>query len=154
VQSREKLVKYVERVLDSYRQLFNSLESVIQLHGSPSIGEIGQVKNQEEINNEVQAFVETYRQVTCTGDMLVSVENIKRYIVEPVRPYTKLGTLNNHIHAKQNTLILDALELLHRHDEGQPPISPIVVEYNIWCTYLTEKVGLSILKLAICNLVN
>lgn len=110
MKSREKLAKDAERELASYRQLFSSLESVIQLHGSPSIGEIGQVRNQEEINNEVQAFVETYAR---TGDMPISRENIKRYIVEPVKRYTTLGTLNNHIRAKRNTLILDTLECLH-----------------------------------------
>lgn len=40
VQSREKLVKDAERVLASYMKLFSNLESVIQLHGSPSIGKI------------------------------------------------------------------------------------------------------------------
>jgi len=119
VQSREKLAKDAERALASYRQLFSSLESVIQLHGSPSIGEIGQLRNQEEINNEVQAFIETYRQVTHTGDMPISRENIKCYIIEPVRLYTKLGALNNHIHVKRTTLLLDALEFLHQHDEGK-----------------------------------
>lgn len=45
VQSREKLAKDAERVLASYRQFSNSLESMIQLHGAPSIGEIRRVKN-------------------------------------------------------------------------------------------------------------
>lgn len=98
--------------------------------------------------------METYRQVARIGDMLVSTKNIKRYIVEPVRLYTKFGTLNNHICAKRNSLIPDTLDCLHRHDEGQPPISPIAEEYNTWHTYLVEKLGLSILELAIYNLVN
>lgn len=54
------------------------------------------------------------------GDMMISRENIKRYIVEPVRLYTKFGTLNNHTHAKWNTLVPDAWECLHQRDEGQP----------------------------------
>ena len=100
VQSREKLAKDAERVLASYRQLFSNLELVIQLYGPPSIGEIGHVKNQEEIKNEVREFVETYRQAACTGDMPITIENIKCFVVEPVRLYTMLGTLNNHVHAK------------------------------------------------------
>lgn len=87
----------------------------------------------------MQEFMETYRQVAHIGYLPISRENIKHYIVEPVWLYTKLGTLNNHIRAKQNTLILDALECLHQHDEGQPQISPIAVEYNIWCTYLEKS---------------
>lgn len=106
------------------------------------------------LNNEVQAFIETYRRAARVRDILISKENIKRYIVEPMRIYTKLGTLNNHIHAKQNTLLSDALECLHRHDEGQPQISPIAAEYNIWRAYLTEKPGLNIPELAICRLAN
>lgn len=112
------------------------------------------MKHQEEINNEVHAFVETYRQAAHMGDMLITREIINRCVVEPVRLYTKLGTLNNHIHAKRNTLLLDALERLHQHDEGQPQIFPIAAEYNIWCTHLTEKLGLNIPELAICRLVN
>jgi len=50
-------------------------------------------------------------------DMLITKENITRYVVEPVRIYTKLVTLNRQVHAKWSTLILDALKCLHRHDE-------------------------------------
>lgn len=34
------------------------------------------------------------------GDMPITRENIKLYIVELVRLYTKLRTLTNHVHAK------------------------------------------------------
>lgn len=87
-------------------------------------------------------------------DMSISRENIKNYIVELLRLYTKLGTLNNHIHVKYNTLLPDALECLHRQDEGQPQISPIAEKYNICHTYLTKNLGLNISKLSICRLVN
>ena len=45
------------------------------------------------------------------------------YVVEPVRIYT--------------TLVLDALECLHRHDQDHLQITPIAIEYNLWYTYLT-----------------
>jgi len=58
-------------------------------------------------------------------------ENIKHYVVERVRLYTNLRTLNNHVIAKWNILLLDALKFLHRHDEDHPQISPIAVEYSV-----------------------
>jgi len=53
VQSKDKLAKDVERVLASYKHLFSSLESIIQLHGMPAIGKVRQVRKQEEITSEV-----------------------------------------------------------------------------------------------------
>jgi len=44
VQSKDKLTKDVERVHASYRHLFSSLESTIQRHGVPLIGEVRQVR--------------------------------------------------------------------------------------------------------------
>ena len=85
----------MERVLASYKHLFSVLELVIQLHGVPVIGEIGLVRKQEEITSEVQAFIETFKEVAHTKDMSVTKENITGYVVEPVRIYTELVTLNN-----------------------------------------------------------
>ena len=127
---------------------------MIQLHGVPSIGEIRHVRKQDEISKEVQAFVETYKQKAHKKDMPITKENIMHYVVEPVRIYTKSITFNNQVHAKRSTLIPDALKCLHWHDEDQPQITSIAVEYNPWCTYFMEQLGLDILELAIIKLVN
>lgn len=95
IQSKEKLAKDVDRVITSYRHLFSSLESMIQLHGAPSLGEVGQVRKKDEISKEVQAFVETYKQTTYTKDLPITKENVTRYVVESVRIYTELVTLKN-----------------------------------------------------------
>lgn len=70
-----------------------------------------------------------------------------------MRMCTKLVTLANQVNTKRNTLITDALEFLHRHDEEQPQIAPIVVEYKLWHTYLVEQLHLDIPKLFIVKLI-
>ena len=86
--------------------------------------------------------------------MPVTKENMTRYVVEPVRISTKLVTLNNQVNTKQTTLIPDALKCVHRHDEYQSQITPIAVEYNLWCTYLTDHLNLDVLELAIVKLMD
>lgn len=76
------------------------------------IGEVGQVRKHEEITSEVHALIKTFKEATHTKDMPVTKENITRYVVEPMRIYTKLVTLDNQVHAKRSTLIPDALECL------------------------------------------
>jgi len=44
IHSKEKLAKYVDRALGSYKHLFNGLESMIEVHGVPSIGEVRHVR--------------------------------------------------------------------------------------------------------------
>ena len=59
IQSKQKLGNDVDRVLASYKHMFNGLESTIQIHGVPSIREVGQENKQEDISNEVQTIVHT-----------------------------------------------------------------------------------------------
>jgi len=40
IQSKENLMKDVDMVFISYRQMLSALESIIQLHGVPSMGEV------------------------------------------------------------------------------------------------------------------
>lgn len=154
IRSKEKLTKDVDRVLASYRHLFNGLKPMIQIHGVPSIEEVRQVRKQEDMSREVQDFFDTYKQVAHAEDMPITKENIMCYVVEPIRIYTKLVTLNNQVNAKWTTLILDALECLYKHDEDQSQITPITTKYNLWCTYLTEKLNPDIHKLSIVKLMN
>lgn len=95
-----------------------------------------------------------FKEATRTKDMSITKENITHYVVEPMRIYTKMVTLNSQMHVKRSTLIPDALKCLYRHGEDQPQITPIAVEYNLWRTYLTERLGLDVLELAIIKLVN
>lgn len=53
IQSRDKLTKDVDWVLASYRYLFSSLESMIQIHLVPSIREVRQVRKHDDISKEV-----------------------------------------------------------------------------------------------------
>lgn len=98
--------------------------------------------------------MDTYKKATPAEDMAITKEKITCYVVEPVRAYTKLVTLNNQVHAKWTTFIPDALKFLHQHDEDQLQITPIIVEYNLWRTYLTQQLDLDIPKLVIAKLIN
>jgi len=53
IQSKENLMKDVDTVFISYRQLLSDLESIIQIHGVPSKGEVRQMRNQDGISKEV-----------------------------------------------------------------------------------------------------
>lgn len=119
----------------------SGLESVIENDRVPSFGAVEPVRKQEGISQEVQAFVDNYRQATDSDDLQVTKENITRYAVEPVRMHTKLMTLANQVKGKRSTLILDALKCLHKHDEEQSKIAPIAAEYKLdtlasWNNYI------------------
>jgi len=85
VQSGHKIDRDVDRVLASYTHLLSGLESVIEVHRVPFIGESREVRKQEEILQEVQEFFDPFRQASNTGDLQVTKENITQYVVEPVR---------------------------------------------------------------------
>ena len=59
-----------------------------------------------------------------------------KFIVTPVRIYTKLASLENQIKVKKATLIPDAFECIHRLKGDTPLISPFATEYLAWQTYL------------------
>lgn len=61
IQSKKKLDKDVERVSTSYRHLFSGVESMIQLHGVPSIRQVRKVRKQKAISMEVEVFIDTYK---------------------------------------------------------------------------------------------
>jgi len=111
---------------------------MIQIHGVPSIEEVVHVRTQEDISREMKAFIDTYKQVSLAEYLTITKDNITGYVVELVRMYTKLVTLSNQVNSKRTTLITNALEHLHKHDEEKLQITHIVVEYKLWCTYLTK----------------
>lgn len=65
VHSHDKLTKDVDKVLASYKHLLSGLESLIQVHKVPSIGSLGEVRSQEEI----QAFPSPFKQVVTMEDL-------------------------------------------------------------------------------------
>lgn len=72
-------------------------------------------------------------------NLLGTKETIVHYMVELMRTYTKMVTLSNPIKVKKNTLILDALDYLHRHEEEQQNVVKVAVEYKLWHAYLVEQ---------------
>jgi len=66
-------------------------------------------------------------------------ETITQYVIKPVRIYTKLVTLSNQIWVKNNTLIPNFLERLHKHREEQQKVVNIVAKYKLWHSYLVQE---------------
>lgn len=85
----------MDRVLASYKHLFNGLDSMIKIHGVLTIKEVGHVRKHEYISQEVQAFIDTHTHATLVDGLTVTKENITHYMVESVRMYTKLVILSN-----------------------------------------------------------
>lgn len=85
---------------------------MIKVHKVHFFGLVNGVRLQEKVLQEIQAFLNPFKQAATMEKFQVMKETITQYVVEPIRIYTKLMTLSNWIKVKKNTLLSDALELL------------------------------------------
>ena len=81
VQSKEKLFKYLEKVMTAYENLISDIDSMAELHHIPSLSTLGKEKTWEQVNQEIQAFLQPIRQVAATPDLLASQENLVKFVV-------------------------------------------------------------------------
>lgn len=81
----------------SYRKLLGPLESLVELHKIPYVGTLSETRENEEVKQELQAFLEPIKQAIAKDDIGVTKETITQYGVDSVRLYTKLVTLSNQI---------------------------------------------------------
>ena len=139
VQSKEKLFKDLEKVMTAYEHLISDIDSMVELHHIHSLGTLGKDKTWEQVNQEIQAFLQPIRQVAATPDLLASQENLVKFVVMPVWICTKMASLFNQVTIKRENLILKALECMHRLREDTPLISPIATDYRAWQNFLKEK---------------
>ena len=138
VQSKEKLIKDLEKLMSTYEHLISAIDSMAEVHHIPSLGALGEEKTWEEIAKYIQEFLEPIRKVVASQDLSASQENLVQFIMTPVRIYTKISSLSNQIMIKRDTLIPNAVEYLHRLREDTPQVSPVAMDYQAWQSYLKE----------------
>ena len=72
IQSKDKLVKDVERVMYSYEHLINGIDSMAEIHHIPSLGALDTKKTREEVTQDIQTFLQPMRQAAASQDLLAS----------------------------------------------------------------------------------
>ena len=120
IQSKDKLVKDVERVMSAYGHLISGIDSMDEIHHIPSLGVLDTEKAREEVIQDIQTFLQPMRKSASSQDLLAPQENIIQFFITPVQIYTKLASLSNQILVKRRTLVPDALECFYRLREDTP----------------------------------
>ena len=57
LQSRDKLVKDVEKVMSAYEHLINGIDLMVEIHHIPSLGTLDTQKIREEVAQDIQTFI-------------------------------------------------------------------------------------------------
>ena len=116
----------------SYENPSSGIDSMHILHHIPSLGALDEGKTWEQLDQEIQSFLQPIRQAAVTPNLAASRENLGQFLVTPVWIYTKLASLSNQISQKKENLVPNALECMHRLKEEVPLVSPIAAEYQTW----------------------
>lgn len=53
MQSHDNLSRDLDKVMASYKTLYNGLESLVKVHKIPSIGALGETRSKEEVKQEI-----------------------------------------------------------------------------------------------------
>ena len=114
MQSKDKISKDLDKVMATYEHLISDIDSMHILHHIPSLGALDEGKTWEQVNQEIQSFLQPIKQATATSDLAASQENLGKFLVMPVWVYTKLTSLSNQFSHKKETLIPNTLECMHR----------------------------------------
>ena len=109
------------------------------LHHIPSLGALEEEKTWEQVNQDIQAFLQPIKQAAADPEPSASQEHLSQFIATPARIYTKLASLSNQIGQKRETLVPNALECVHRLKEEVPLVSPIAAEHQAWQDFLREQ---------------
>ena len=139
IQSKDKLSKDLDKVMSSYDHLISDIDSMHTLHHILSLGALDESKTWEQVDQEIQSFLQPIKQAAAAPEVAASQENLGQLLVAPVQIYTKLASLSNQISQKKETLIQNALECMHRLKEEVPLVSPIAAEYQTWRDFLKGK---------------
>ena len=132
IQSKDKLTKDLDKVVFAYNHLISGIDSMNALHHIPSLGALDETKDWEQVNQEIQSFLQPLRQAAAAPEFEASQENLNRLLVTPVQIYTKLASLSIQMSQKKETLIPNALECTHRLKEETSLVSPIPADYRAW----------------------
>ena len=72
VQSKEKLVKDLEKVMSAYEHLISGIDSMAEVHHNPSLGALGEERTWEEVAQDIQAFLQPIMQAAASQDLPTS----------------------------------------------------------------------------------
>ena len=72
VQSKEKLIKDLEKVMFAYEHLISGIDSMAEVHHIPSLGALGEEKTWEEVAKDIQAFLQPIRKAGTSQDLPAS----------------------------------------------------------------------------------
>ena len=139
MQSKDKLSKDLDKVVSAYNHLISGIDSMNALHHIPSLGALNETKGWEQVEQEIQSFLQPVRQAAAAPEFEASQENLNRLLVTPVQIYTKLASLSMLISQKKETLVPNALECMHRIKEESPLVAPITADYQTWRDFLKGK---------------
>ena len=103
----------LDKVMSAYEHLISGIDLMHILHHIPSLGALDEEKTWEQVDQEIQAFLQPIKQAATTSDLVASQENLGKFLVTPVWIYIKLVSLSNLISQKKETLIPNALECMH-----------------------------------------
>ena len=139
IQSKDRLSKDLDKVMSSYNHLISGIDSMHTLHHIPSLGALDEEKAWEQVDQDIQSFLQPIKQAAAAPEPAASQEHLSQFIATPARIYTKLASLSNQISQKRETLVPNALECMHRLKEEVPLVSPIAAEYRTWQDFLKEQ---------------
>ena len=69
IQSKDKLVKDVEKMMFSYEHLIIGIDSMVEVHHIPSLGALDIEKTREEVTQDIQTFLQPIRQEAASQDL-------------------------------------------------------------------------------------
>ena len=95
MQSKDKLSKDLDKVMAAYEHLISGIDSMHILHHIPSLGALDEMKTWDQLDQEIQSFLQPIKQAVATPDLAASRENLGQFLVMPVWIYTKLASLSN-----------------------------------------------------------
>ena len=120
MQSGDKLSKDLDKVMSSYNHLISGIDSMHTLHHIPSLGALDEEKTWEQVDEDIQSFLQPIKQATADPKPSASPEHLSQFISTLAWIYTKLASLSNQIAQKGETLVPNALECMHRLKEEVP----------------------------------
>ena len=84
MQSKDKLSKYLDKVMSAYEHLISSIDSMHTLHHIPSLGALDEEKTWDPLDQEILSFLQPIRQAAVTPDLAASRENLGQFLVTQV----------------------------------------------------------------------
>ena len=72
MQSKDKLSKDLDKVMSAYEHLISGIDSMHTLHHIPLLGALDEAKTWDQLDQEIQSFLQPIRQAVVTPDLAAS----------------------------------------------------------------------------------